>query len=443
MRNLKPAGVILLTFLGVIAVGTLLLALPFSAADGKSIGFVDALFTATSAVCVTGLVVRDTGSTFSFFGQLVILLLIQIGGLGIMTFATLFSLILGRKVNLNERIALQETVSDLSLSGIVRLFKHILILVFSVELIGALVLMIWFIPEFGVGPGIWHSIFLSVSAFSNAGFDILGTQSAPFVSLSGYQGVPLVLLPVMALFLIGGLGFITWRDIFTVRRFRDYMLHTKVVLITTGALILGGVILLLALEWGNTLEGMDFPKKILNAFFHTVAPRTAGFNTLDVASLRPASQFLTLFLMFIGAAPGSTAGGIKITTFAIILATLLSYFRNRQDVHLLNRKVNWNVVRRALSILFVSLTLVFISTFVLLVAEEGTLSQVLFESVSAFGTVGLSTGITPGLSTLGKLMLVLTMFMGRLGPLTVALTITFASHAPKHFTYPEGKISVG
>ncbi|MFO7637070.1 MAG: TrkH family potassium uptake protein [Clostridia bacterium] len=443
LKSLKPAKVIMLGFFLVIFIGTILLVMPFSSSDGKSIGFLDALFTATSAVCVTGLVVRDTGTAFSLFGQTVILILIQTGGLGLMTFATMFSLLLGRKVNLKERLTLQETVSDLSLSGIVRLFKHLLIVVFSIELLGSFILSFRFIPEYGVSKGIWMSVFHSVSAFCNAGFDIIGTVAQPFASFSGYSSVPLVLLTISTLFIIGGLGFITWRDIFTVRRFRDFMLHTKIVLLTTLFLIVSGFVFIFILEFSNTLEGMGFMDKVLNAFFHATTPRTAGFNTLEVAKFQPGAQFVTKILMFIGGAPGSTAGGIKVTTFAIIVFTLVSYLRHSEDVNILKRKVSWSIVRKSISILFLGVTVVLFSTFVLLIAGEGSLSQVLFESISAFGTVGLSTGITPYLSAIGKIMIIITMFLGRVGPLAVAVTITFISGGKKLFSYPEGKISVG
>jgi trk system potassium uptake protein len=442
-RNIKPARIIFYSFLIAILTGALLLVMPFSSSTGKSIGFLDALFTATSAVCVTGLVVVDTAIAFSPFGQTVILILIQIGGLGLMAFATLFALILGRKVNLKERLTIQESLNEFNLSGVVRLFKYILIATFSLELLGAAVLSFRFIPQYGIGRGLAKSIFHSVSAFCNAGFDILSTSEAPFSSLTSYSQDPLVILTIASLFIIGGLGFITWRDIFTVRKFKEYMLHTKVVLLTTGFLLVSGLMLFFIFEYNTTLKDMNIWDKLMNAFFHAATPRTAGFNSLPVDQFLPQTKFITILLMFIGGASGSTAGGIKVTTTAIILFTLFTYLKGRDDVNILQRKINPGIIKKAMSILFLAFTLVLVTTFVLLMSGDGDLTQCLFEAVSAFGTVGLSTGITPYLSIVGKIAIIITMFLGRLGPLALAISITFLASSNKPYSYPEGKISVG
>ncbi|MBN2851305.1 MAG: Trk family potassium uptake protein [Clostridia bacterium] len=442
-KGLAPANLIVISFLSAILIGTILLVMPFSSKLGHSIGFINALFTATSAVCVTGLVVADTATTFSIFGQTVIIILIQLGGLGIMTAAALFSMILGRRMGLKERLTLQESISEFNLQGIVKLFKNILIATFSIELAGAFILSFSFIPIYGFVRGVAKSIFHSISAFCNAGFDIMGTAEQPFQSLTNLNNHAGIVIPIALLFILGGMGFVVWRDIVRVRKFKEFMLHTKVVLIFSGILILTGTILFLLFEFNNTMEGMGFFQKLMNAFFHSVTPRTAGFNTLDVASMTSQSQLITIILMFIGAAPGSTAGGIKVTTFAIILFTVITYVRGINDVNMMKRKVSENIVKKSLSIVFMAFSLILLTTIVLLISEAGTLAECLFEAVSAFGTVGLSTGITPSLPFAGKIAIIITMFFGRVGPLAVALSLTQSKANKQLFTYPEGKISVG
>ncbi len=442
-RGLAPANVIVIGFLSAILIGTILLILPFASKSGHSAGFINALFTSTSSVCVTGLIVVDTATSWSIFGQTIIIILVQIGGLGIMTAAALFSLILGRRMGLKERLTLQESINDFNLQGIVKLFKNILIATFSIELVGAFILSFRFIPLFGWANGIAKSVFHSISAFCNAGFDILGTTTQPFQSLTNYNKDPLIVLVIALLFVVGGLGFVVWRDIVKVRKFKEFMLHTKIVLIFSGVLILTGTILFLLFEFSNTLEGMPFMQKVLNALFHSITPRTAGFNTLPLNEMTSQSQLLTIILMFIGAAPGSTGGGIKVTTFAIILFTVITYIRGISDVNIMKRKVSQTVVKKALSIVFMGFSLILMTTFVLLLVNAGTFAECLFEATSAFGTVGLSTGITTSLPFIGKLMIIITMFFGRVGPLAIALTLTQNKGSKQLYTYPEGKISVG
>ncbi|MFO7611270.1 MAG: TrkH family potassium uptake protein [Clostridia bacterium] len=441
-KTLPPAPAIVMAFFLAILTGTLLLSMPFATKAPGGIGAANALFTATSAVCVTGLVVADTASTWTAFGQTVILILIQIGGLGIMTAASMFSLILGRRIGLKERLNIQESLNEFNLQGVVKMFKYILIATFSIEAVGTVLLAIRFIPDFGFWSGLARSVFHSISAFCNAGFDIMGTTAAPYVSLTGYNGSALVMFTISIMFIIGGMGFVVWKDLASIKKFRDFMLHTKIVLIMTGILLVSGTILLFIFEYGNTLEGMGFIQKIGNSFFHAATPRTAGFNTLPVEGMRPQSQLLTMILMFIGAAPGSTAGGIKVTTFVIVFFSILTYMKGGEDVNLLKRRINPAIVRKALAIFFVSITLVFTTTFVLLFSNAGTFIECIFEAVSAFGTVGLSTGITPALPLAGKIAITITMFVGRVGPLALAVTLT--THVQKKpYSYPEGKIAVG
>ncbi len=270
----------------------------------------------------------------------------------------------------------------------------------------------------------------------------MGTAAAPFVSITGFNKDFIVVMTISLLFVVGGLGFVVWKDIISARKFKEFMLHTKVVIIMTAILIGVGTVLLFIFEYGNTMDGMGFFQRLYNSFFHAVTPRTAGFNTLPVDQMLPQTQFLTIILMFIGAAPGSTGGGIKITTFAIVIFAIISFMKNTEEVNMLKRKVNPTVVRKALSIFFVGLTLVFIATFVLLLSGAGSLKECLFEAVSAFGTVGLSTGITPSLPLIGKIMITITMFVGRVGPLALAVSLSQLG-AKKPYVYPEGKIAVG
>lgn len=453
--SLPPATKIVVAFLMAIIVGSILLTLPFASKDHGSIGFVNALFTATSAVCVTGLVVADTASTWTAFGQTVILILIQIGGLGIMTAAYSFILVLGKKMGLKERMTIRESLNEFNIQGVVKLFRTILIATFSIEFTGAVILATRFIPAFGFGEGLAKSVFHSISAFCNAGFDIMGTTAAPYVSITNFKGDPVVVLTIALLFIAGGLGFVVWKDLFihdktddtikkrfTIRRFKDLMLHTKIVLVMTGSLILIGTVLIYVFENGNTLEGMGFFSRLWNSFFHSVTPRTAGFNTLDVSQMLPETQLLTIILMFIGAAPGSTAGGIKITTVAILISAIVSYLRSSDDVNMFKRKVAPNTVRKAFAVFFAALGLVFTTTFILLSSDAGTLLECIFESFSAFGTVGLSMGITPSLPLAGKIAITVTMFVGRVGPLALAISLSPRA-MKKPYTYPEGRISVG
>lgn len=439
----KPsaAQVMAFGFAAIILLGGLLLMLPVCNRSGQSIPFLNALFTSTSATCVTGLVVYDTYTQFTFWGQLVILLLIEIGGLGFMTVALLFSMALGRRIGLKERSLLAETVSAMQIGGVVRLLRHVLLGTLFFEGAGAALLSFRFIPEFGLVRGIWYGVFHAVSAFCNAGFDLMGVR-APFSSLTGYAGDPLVILTIASLIIIGGLGFIVWDDLRACgRHWRRYALHTKVVLACTGALILGGTLLMLLLEHGASLAGLRDGKRLLAAFFQAVTPRTAGFNSVDLARLGHGGRLLITLLMFVGASPGSTAGGVKTTTLAVVLASLSSYLRGRRDVNLFHYQIEPQVVRRAYCSMTLYTLLILGGSFVL-TAQGAAAERAVFETVSAIGTVGLSLGLTPFLPALSRLALILLMYAGRVGSLSVFMAVTEARQ-PDILQNPVGKITIG
>ncbi len=447
--RISPTQVIVLGFATVILIGAILLSLPISSSEGIRTSFVDTIFTATSAVCVTGLVVVDTGTYWSTFGQVVILVLIQIGGLGIMTMSTMFALLMGRKITLRERLLIQESLNQFDLEGLVRLTKNILIATFSIEGVGAIIYMTVFIPQFGLKQGIWMGIFHSVSSFCNAGFDLMGQFYGPFSSLTAYAAHPIINLNAILLIVIGGLGFAVWTDVYRAYRHKNISrlsLHTKVVLTITAGLILLGVLFFYASELTNpnTLAEAPIGAKILAPVFHAVTPRTAGFNTMDTGALTMPSKLMTIILMFIGGSPGSTAGGVKTTTAGILLLTVLSVVTGREDTEIYEKRIPKYLVYRALAVMMISFCLVMFVTMILSITEKADFMTLLFESTSAFGTVGLSLNFTTQLSTLGRIILPITMFAGRVGPLT--LIIAFSQIATKNrsnLKYPEDRIIVG
>ncbi|WP_423241290.1 TrkH family potassium uptake protein [Petroclostridium xylanilyticum] len=445
LLNFTPTQVIPLGFASVILIGAVLLTLPIASRNGNSIGFINALFTATSAVCVTGLVVVDTYTHWTIFGQVVILSLIQIGGLGFMTMATLFSLILGRRIGLKERLLIAESLNQYSLEGMVRLTRQILLGTLLFEGAGALILSIKFASEYGLALGIYKGIFHSISAFCNAGFDLMGDKGK-FSSLVSYVDDTVVNLTIMALIVIGGLGFSVWEDIYRVRSFRGLKLHTKLVLVVTAILLVFGFIIFFLLEFNNpkTLQPLSMKGKILAAMFQSVTPRTAGFNTLSLPDLTNASKFITIILMFIGGSPGSTAGGIKTATAGVLFFAVLSVLKGSEDTNMFKRRLNTEVVLRSLAIVVISLGIVIVTTTVLSIFEKATFIEQIFEAVSAFGTVGLSLGITPNLNTASKIALIITMFLGRVGVLTMGLALTIKMQKSNaKYKYPEGKVMVG
>jgi len=440
-KSSVPRSIILVYgFIGLIAIGTILLMLPISSKSGHFTSFVDALFTSTSAVCVTGLVVVDTGDYWNLFGQVVVMLLIQLGGFGFMTSATLFLLAFGRRIGLRERLLIEESMGLQKMGGLVNIIKRMAIFTILIEAIGVVIFFIRFIPENSFWTASWKAIFHSVSAFNNAGFDIFGN----FQSLSGYSADPLMILVTAVLIILGGISFLVVANIFEVKRLRKLSLDSKLVLSTTLSLLVLGAIIVLLTEINDpdTLGAMTLPQKVLNAFFQSVTARTAGFSTVNVANIADYALFFTMLLMFIGGASGSTAGGIKVNTFGMLTATVWSTIRGRERAGVFGREFVPQQIHRALTVVLLSIGLLAIVVFLLTVTEEFRFLDLLFETISAFGTVGLSTGVTPGLSTVGRLIITVTMFVGRLGPLTLMLALIQRQH-PATYRYPEEAIRIG
>ncbi len=442
-KQLTPPQILTSGFATVIFIGTLLLNTPMASVETGSVGWVDALFTATSAVCVTGLVVVDTGTYWSVFGQSVIAILIQIGGLGFMTMATLFAVVLGRKISLKERLIIQQAIGQDTISGVVRFTLYLLVIAFSIEAVGAVILAFQFVPEFGLKTGIGYAVFHAISAFCNAGFDLMGNGS----SLTGYVTNPLVNLTVITLILTGGIGFTVLLDLYNASRPKDFSLHTRIVLLISIGLLLVGTVIYLLLEWNNpgTLGNLNGPQKLMASIFQSVTPRTAGFNTIDTGSLTDASQFFTIILMFIGGSPASTAGGIKTVTFGVVLLMAVSVIRGNDRVTIFNKTIPADIIKRAMTVAIIAVNLVIGITMIMTVMEPNfAFMQILFEVTSAFGTVGLSTGITPQLSDASRLLLVLVMYSGRVGILTVAFALARKQHNYRDLVrYAEEKVIVG
>ena len=423
-KKLTATQSIALGFALIILVGALILMLPVSNKNGLSIPFLNALFTSASATCVTGLVVYDTWSQFSLFGQFVIMLLIQIGGLGFMTVAVLFSFALKKRIGLRERSFLTEAVSSMRLGGIVRLVKRILIGTLIFEVTGALLLALRFCPVVGFWRGLWYGLFHSVSAFCNAGFDLMGVLG-PYSSLTHFADDIIVNLTLITLIIVGGIGFVVWNDIRNKGlKFKNYDLHTKVILSFTGILVFGAAILFFISEWNGAMSGMDIPERILASLFMSVTPRTAGFNTIDTAALSSSGSLLTMLLMFIGAAPGSAAGGIKISTFAVMILALSSYSRGREDVDIFQRRLEPRLVRRAFCSALFYFLLAITGVFIICLSQPFALRDVIFEALSALGTVGLTTGITRDLNAVSRFVIILLMYSGRVGSLTVIISVS-------------------
>ncbi len=440
----QPLRVIAGGFVVLILLGTLLLMLPAATLSGQSAGFERAIFTATSASCVTGLVIEDTLTYWSGFGKTVILVLIQIGGLGVMMIAGFLFLLLGRRIGVRERMLIGRSISVDDLSGVVRLLRHVLLWTLLIEGVGALLLTIRFAPQFGFVTGLKKGIFHAVSAFCNAGFDLMGD----FASLSAYHGDWLVTLVISALVIVGGLGFYVWGDLFRCIRNRDrhnkLRTHTKLVLHTTLWLLLGGTAFILLAEWNNpatigTLSGSD---KVLSAFFQSVTCRTAGFEQVAQAAFTPAGRLFSQILMFIGGSPGSTAGGIKTTTIVIILLAARAALRGNQHTVLYRRTISRKTVQDAVAIMVFGVTMVLGSTALLLLFDPITAEQALFESISAFATVGLSTGVTPQLSFGSHMVLVVLMFIGRVGVMTLGLAALLRAPRQQQIQYAEGKLMI-
>lgn len=440
-RKMPQTRALALGFAAIILAGTLLLMMPFATRDGH-VSFLNALFTATSATCVTGLVVADTYQNWTLFGQLVILGLIQIGGIGFMTIGVYVAVLLKKKIGLKEREFLHESVSTLEVAGVVRLTKRIVQGTVFFELVGAVLLAIRFVPAKGVLKGIYYSVFHSVSAFCNAGFDLMGDTES-YSSFVSYEGDVLVNLTLMALILIGGIGFIVWDDIYRNRlNFRRYLLHSKIVLLMTLFLTAAGTVLFLVVERGGVLSGMNGVERLMGAMFASVTPRTAGFNTTDVGAMTGAGKLLTILLMFIGGSPGSTAGGIKTTTFAVMILSALATIRNSYGTNIFRRRLEEDVIKRASTVFTINLSLAVTAAVILVALQPLPLDDVLVEVVSAISTVGMSSGITRELCALSRVVIIFLMYCGRLGSLTFALSFARKKDVPP-VQQPAEKIVVG
>ena len=412
--------IIALGFFVMIAAGTALLMLPFATASGESASFADAVFTATSASCVTGLVVQDTGTYWSLFGQLVILCLIQIGGLGFMTVATMFSLLMRRRIGLREREMMVTSTSAAHIAGILGLTKEIIIGTMIFEGVGALLLAIRFVPMLGVGTGLYYSVFHAVSGFCNAGFDLLGGISGKYASFVDFSDDTLVNLTLMALIVTGGLGFLVWDDLRKNRfKFRRLCLHSKIVLVVSAVLVFGGAALFMIFERNNLNAGVGVKESILTSLFASVTARTAGFNTVDIASMSAGSKLLTIVLMFIGGSSGSTAGGIKTTTIAAIAIFSYAGIRRKTEAGIFGRRLSDDTLKKANGVLFTNLFLALAATLIICAVQDFDIGGILFETFSAIGTVGMSTGITRDLAGLPRLIIVFLMFCGRARPLVL------------------------
>ena len=432
------------SFLLVIAVGTLLLTLPISSRTGR-LGVIDAMFTATSATCVTGLVVRDTWSQFSLFGQVIILMLIQVGGLGLVTLTSFFALAARRRMGFRDLRLLGESVSADGLSKATEVLKIVIKLAAAFEAVGIVLLLFAFVPQFGA-EGVWVSVFTAISAFCNAGFDLFGRFGA-YSSLVPYVNNYYVQAVIMFMIMAGGLGFMVWVELAEYRKKRRLSLHAKVVLQFSVIFWVGGAVLLALLEWSNprTMGGLSVPGKIMAALFQSVSTRTAGMNTIDLAACSPISKLLMSVLQFIGAAPGSTGGGVKVTTFAVLILTIRSVAQGRDDCVIGGHHIESKTVYRAMTIIVIGAVAAFGSAVVVYYNTAETVSVIdcIFESCSAFGTVGLSVGVTGQLNTGAKLLYMACMFMGRVGPVSLAISLTAKPDDNKRKVLPVGHINVG
>jgi len=441
---LTPVQILAIGFAIVIFVGAILLSLPIASQDGKVTPFIDCIFTSTTSVCVTGLVTVDTGTHWTYFGKTVIMFLIEIGGLGFMSVATLVFFFLGKRITLSERLVMQEAMNVNSLQGLVKMVKYVLIFTFSVEGIGAVLFATQFIPQFGIAKGIYYSVFHAVSAFCNAGIDLMGN----FKSVTEYANNSVVILTISALIAIGGLGFYVWLEIYNCKGIKKLSLHSRVVIYMTLVLIVGGAILMYVFEMNNpsTMEGMSIKGKVLSSIMASVSPRTAGFNSIPLDKMTTAGIFLTIILMFIGGSPGSTAGGVKTATVVVLFMTVVSVVKGREDTEIFKKRINKELVYKSFVITILSLVLVISVTMILSITEQPDIPFVyfLYEATSAFATVGLTLGLTTKLTFVGKIVIVLTMYAGRVGLLTIILALAKSKNSKSGtIKYPEDKILIG
>lgn len=447
LLNIAPSKLLVLSFAILILIGAVLLSMPFSSKSGQWTPFIDSLFTSTSATCITGLVVYDTFTYWSIAGQIIILSLIQIGALGIITLATFFSILLRKKMGLKGMILAQESINIFSYIDVLRLIKKIVTITFLVELIGAILLSASFVPKFGA-IGLYMGVFHSISAFCNAGFDITSAVvDGTFVNMTPFNNDPLVIYTLSLLIIIGGIGFSVWRDLYEYKKNKQLMFHTKLVLFITTILLISGTLLFFLTEFNNpkTMGPLSLPEKINASFFQSTAARTAGFNSINLNDMKEISKVFTVFLMFVGAAPGSTGGGVKVTTMGVLIIAIISYIRGSEEIVLFKRKIHQLTVNKALSIIGLSAMLIlFITTIIVSMQSNFHLLDILYETTSAFGTVGLTLGATTSLNNVSKLLIILTMFLGRVGPLSFAVALTLkSSKRTSELVYPEAKILVG
>ena len=437
-KRLSSSQIIILGFAGAILFGSILLTLPFSTRDGHGALFSDALFTATSAVCVTGLVVQDTATYWSTFGQAVIIALIQIGGMGVVTVAIAISSFSGKQISLKQRSTMQEAISAHKVGGIVRLTGFIIKMTIIFELLGAVIMAPTFCKEFGVLKGIWYAIFHSISAFCNAGFDLMGAKT-PYSSLTYFVDNPVINFVIMSLIIIGGIGFMTWDDIkVNKHHVRKYRMQSKVILITTVLLISLPALYFFLFEFGDKPMG----ERIWSSLFQSVTPRTAGFNTADLTQISETGTAITIMLMLIGGSPGSTAGGMKTTTLAVLFSTAISVFRRREETHFFGRRVNDDTIRNAATILMMYVILFLTGGFLISHIESLPLLTCLYETASAIGTVGLTLGITPNLGIASQIILIVLMYIGRVGGLTLIFS-ALSGNQGNTARPPQEKITVG
>lgn len=430
--------IIIWGFLAIILIGALLLMLPVSSKAGITTPFNEALFTSTSAVCVTGLVVQDTATYWSWFGQGIILVLIQIGGLGVITIAVSFALLSGRKISLMQRSVMQEAISAPKVGGIVRLTGFILKGTFLVEFTAAFIMMPVFVKDFGA-KGIWMAIFHSISAFCNAGFDLMGTENVKYASLTSYISHPLINITIMLLIIIGGIGFLTWEDILKNKyRIKNYRMQTKVILTTSLLLILFPAFFFFFRDFAD----MPMQERIFSSLFQAVTPRTAGFNTADLTMMTEDGLGIVIALMLVGGSPGSTAGGMKTTTLAVLIANTLACFRRKEDAQMFGRRIENSTVKNAATIFMMYIVLFFGGAIVISAVEDLSFSTCLFETASAIGTVGLTLGITPGLGVISQIILMILMFLGRVGGLTL-IYAALSGSGKKISKLPQEKMTVG
>lgn len=441
---LTPAKILAFGFGIIIILGTFLLSLGPATTSGRPLPLVDALFTATSASCVTGLVVVDTGTEFSLFGQMVIITLVQVGGIGFTTIGTLIALAINRKISLRDRLLLQEAMNYNSLEGLVALIRRVLIYSLAIEAAGATLLTARWAIDMPLGQAVYFGVYHAISFFNNAGFDLFGSTHGAFSGLGMYTEDLYINIIVMILIFLGGIGFIVISDVLNYRTTRKLSLHSKVVLSMSGILIVVGAIVIFALEFSNplTMQPLTLGDRLLSSFFHSISSRSGGVSTLSIADMEHSSQFFLIILMFIGAAPGSTGGGIKVTVFAILLGAMYSMIRGRQDIVFFRKRLSKGAIMRAITQTWLALFLVITAAMVLSAIEDREFLPLLFETTSAFATAGLSLNVTPRLSEFGKIFICIVMFLGRVGPVTLAYAL-----APKSdkelYRYPEGKITIG